>query len=158
MRVVKRSVEVDAVQLVRTTAGEGVSFAAGECPDWVVTALDHGAIEPVVAGAVQIDAGDTIWLIVHTLEGDMYCRPGDWLMRGVDGELYPCADSIFRRTYLAAPSAPAALAVAHRLPKPDVTDTATRPARPRLRQLLLIDALIGVVCGAAAGFIIRMFS
>lgn len=36
---------------------------------------------------------------VVTLEGTMYGKPGDYLMRGVEGELYPCAAAIFERTY-----------------------------------------------------------
>lgn len=36
---------------------------------------------------------------VITLEGTMYGKPGDYLMRGVEGELYPCAAAIFERTY-----------------------------------------------------------
>lgn len=29
----------------------------------------------------------------------MEAHPGDWLIRGVEGEVYPCKDSIFRATY-----------------------------------------------------------
>lgn len=38
-------------------------------------------------------------LIVRTLEGDMEGRPGDWLIRGVKGELYPCKPDVFDDTY-----------------------------------------------------------
>ncbi|WP_312284147.1 hypothetical protein [Candidatus Igneacidithiobacillus taiwanensis] len=34
-----------------------------------------------------------------TLEGYMPVNPGDWIIRGVKGELYPCKDEIFRQTY-----------------------------------------------------------
>ena len=27
------------------------------------------------------------------------CAPGDWIIRGIKGELYPCKDEIFRLTY-----------------------------------------------------------
>ncbi len=37
--------------------------------------------------------------IVQTLEGDMQANVGDWLIRGVEGEVYACKDSIFRKTY-----------------------------------------------------------
>ena len=37
--------------------------------------------------------------LVGTAEGVMHGRTGDWLIRGVEGELYPCKDSVFRRTY-----------------------------------------------------------
>ena len=36
---------------------------------------------------------------VETLEGTMRGKPGDWLLRGIRGELYPCADDIFRESY-----------------------------------------------------------
>jgi hypothetical protein len=36
---------------------------------------------------------------VRTLEGELECKPGDWLIRGVKGEVYSCRDEIFRMTY-----------------------------------------------------------
>jgi hypothetical protein len=36
---------------------------------------------------------------VETLEGTMRGKKGDWLMVGIDGELYVCEVSIFERTY-----------------------------------------------------------
>lgn len=36
---------------------------------------------------------------VETLEGVMLGKSGDWLMVGVQGELYPCAKEIFEKTY-----------------------------------------------------------
>lgn len=36
---------------------------------------------------------------IRTLEGEMRGNLGDWIIRGVKGELYPCEDSIFRATY-----------------------------------------------------------
>ena len=38
---------------------------------------------------------------IETLEGTMKGNAGDWLIRGVEGELYPCMDEIFRKTYVA---------------------------------------------------------
>jgi len=37
--------------------------------------------------------------IVNTLEGDMAAGPGDYLVKGVNGELYPCRGDIFEETY-----------------------------------------------------------
>lgn len=37
--------------------------------------------------------------IVTTLEGRMSARPGDWIITGVKGELYPCKPDIFAATY-----------------------------------------------------------
>ena len=38
-------------------------------------------------------------LMVGTLEGTMTGKLGDWLIRGVKGELYPCKPDIFAATY-----------------------------------------------------------
>lgn len=54
------------------------------------------------------DKGDLIFSIwdggsrginVRTLEGIMYAGPDDWIIRGVQGELYPCKPDIFEATY-----------------------------------------------------------
>lgn len=50
---------------------------------------------PVIIDAVRIKKEMTI----DTLEGLMKGCAGDWLLTGVDGEQYPCKDSIFRKTY-----------------------------------------------------------
>jgi hypothetical protein len=38
-------------------------------------------------------------LIIPTLEGDHEAKPGDWIIQGVQGELYPCKPDIFAATY-----------------------------------------------------------
>lgn len=38
-------------------------------------------------------------LMVATLEGNMRAVVGDWIVRGIRGELYPVADDIFRASY-----------------------------------------------------------
>ena len=38
-------------------------------------------------------------LVINTLEGDMRASKGDWIIRGVKGELYPCKPDIFAATY-----------------------------------------------------------
>ena len=38
-------------------------------------------------------------LIITTLEGDMIANVGDWIIKGVKGELYPCKPDIFEETY-----------------------------------------------------------
>lgn len=38
-------------------------------------------------------------LVIHTLEGDLDALPGDWIVRGVRGEFYPCKPDIFDMTY-----------------------------------------------------------
>ena len=69
--------------------------------------------KPVVIDAVQYDGtfplgfldGDERVacvdgsLAVYTLEGVMRADVGDWIIRGVQGELYPCKPDIFDATY-----------------------------------------------------------
>lgn len=57
-------------------------------PEYVVKAYDAGN---VVFGRDIIS--------VKTLEGDMIAEKGDWIIRGVKGELYPCKPDIFEATY-----------------------------------------------------------
>ncbi len=38
-------------------------------------------------------------LVIQTLEGDMTVSLGDWVIRGVNGEFYPCKPDIFEKTY-----------------------------------------------------------
>ncbi len=45
------------------------------------------------------DEGSQHPLIISTLEGNMRADPGDWIIRGVKGELYPCKPDIFAATY-----------------------------------------------------------
>ena len=40
-----------------------------------------------------------VGLMVDTLEGMVIASPGDWIIRGVHGELYPCKPDIFEETY-----------------------------------------------------------
>ena len=47
---------------------------------------------------------DTAWSVggycfINTLEGRMNAAPGDWIIRGVAGEFYPCKPDIFEATY-----------------------------------------------------------
>lgn len=38
-------------------------------------------------------------LYIPTLEGTMEAAPGDWIIKGVKGEFYPCKPDIFEMTY-----------------------------------------------------------
>lgn len=41
-------------------------------------------------------------IVIETLEGDMTADYGDWIIKGVKGEFYPCKPDIFAATYEAA--------------------------------------------------------
>ena len=38
-------------------------------------------------------------LFITTLAGEMCARIGDWIIEGVEGEMYPCKPQIFEKTY-----------------------------------------------------------
>ena len=38
-------------------------------------------------------------LCVSTLEGEMVASVGDYIIKGVAGEFYPCKEGIFHKTY-----------------------------------------------------------
>lgn len=38
-------------------------------------------------------------MVIHTLEGDMTASAGDFIIKGVNGEFYPCKPDIFEKTY-----------------------------------------------------------
>ena len=36
---------------------------------------------------------------IQTLEGTMCAYPGDYIIKGVNGEFYPCKEDVFKKTY-----------------------------------------------------------
>lgn len=47
-----------------------------------------------------IDIGrDNLYLTIRTLEGNMTASSGDYIIKGVQGEFYPCKPDIFEKTY-----------------------------------------------------------
>ena len=71
----KKPIVIEAVQW----------FMPGDHP--LVVRTDIGIADRVVV--------DAIW----TLEGSMVVSPGDWIIKGVKGEHYPCKPDIFAATY-----------------------------------------------------------
>jgi hypothetical protein len=84
-----------------------------EAFQWDGTVASYDAINRW-AGQEQTDAANNVWrdrvqqgvgeeyftaLVIHTLEGDMRAKAGDWIIRGVKGEYYPCKPDIFAATY-----------------------------------------------------------
>lgn len=88
MRWRKRPIVVEAQQY----AGRGNMHPRyhGRVADWIWEAFAAGVLMPT---------NGTDPLIVRTKEGDLIVSPGDWIVRGVQGELYPCKPDIFEATY-----------------------------------------------------------
>lgn len=51
--------------------------------------------KPIPVEAYKTD----IELYIETLEGTMHASAGDYIITGVNGELYPCKPDIFQKTY-----------------------------------------------------------
>lgn len=95
MRVRKKPVEVDAVQLTWPTWNEMCDFAG-------VGKLADGKPEGCYIdedGNATDSATSELGLRIPTREGVMLAREADWVIRGVAGELYPCKPDIFEQTY-----------------------------------------------------------
>lgn len=83
MRFRKKPVIIEAVQF------QGDLSTATLIRAW--TGRDIRVMQDEISG--QID------LYVQTLEGEMHASPGDWIIKGVKGEFYPCKPDIFKETY-----------------------------------------------------------
>lgn len=70
----------------------------------VIEAVRYGPYPVPESGLVEFLKGvrysvGADCLVIETLEGDMTASLGDWIIRGVEGEFYPCKPDIFEKTY-----------------------------------------------------------
>lgn len=69
------------------------------------TGLNLVEIQKFIGGSLETDFYDNevtapiLSLIIPTLEGAMKAMPGDYIIKGVNGEFYPCKPDIFEKTY-----------------------------------------------------------
>jgi len=70
-----------------------------------------GMDSDIIAGFVTVDfdysTGDgeeVICMSIPTLEGELNVSDGDWIIKGVKGEFYPCKPEIFAMTYEEVPN------------------------------------------------------
>lgn len=83
MKFIKKPVVIEAVQWNPTTNGtkpNGWPKSWTSASKWKVSAI-------------------SLQLFIPTREGEMAANPGDWIIRGVKGEFYPCKPDIFEATY-----------------------------------------------------------
>jgi hypothetical protein len=71
---------------------EAVQFEAGNQEE--IAKFMGGVISVVID-----QEGEVAEILIKTLEGDMWAVPGDWIIKGVKGEFYPCKPDIFAATY-----------------------------------------------------------
>jgi hypothetical protein len=102
----KRPVVVDAVQWTGDNLDEIYEFAGCENFD-MLDEQDRANCDDPEATASVFDKLHSTWVLVYT---------GQWVIRGIKGEFYPCADDVFRETYEPAaqePHAPGLAAPPH---------------------------------------------
>lgn len=82
MKFRKKPVEIEALRLTEEAAHDALLWirAGGAKANFVALQRFRG-----------ID--------IYTLEGTMRADVGDWIIRGVQGEFYPCKPDIFEATY-----------------------------------------------------------
>lgn len=68
-----------------------------EAPEWLIQATKKA---PTEIGAISLGSmNGEATVHITTLEGVMRASKGDFIIRGVKGELYPCKPDIFEATY-----------------------------------------------------------
>jgi len=85
--------EVEAFQMTQERRVDNTDW-----PEWLHSAWNKergalGSVYPVEPGLADGQ------LFIRTLEGQMRVRFGDYIIRGIKGELYPCKPDIFDATY-----------------------------------------------------------
>jgi hypothetical protein len=83
MKFRKKPVVIDAWQSFKNAGTQTFTW-----PTWIIKAISDGVI-------YEKDGE----IYIKTLEGDHHVSDGDWIIRGVQGELYPCKPDIFEATY-----------------------------------------------------------
>lgn len=57
------------------------------------------AVKAAAEGIIDFDSEQYGAILIKTLEGTMRATASDWIIRGVNGEIYPCKPDIFEKTY-----------------------------------------------------------
>ena len=88
----KKPVEIEAFQYDGDLKGSDGKYCV---PEWAVEAFENGKLMFMSLSPLHLPCD----LYVRTLEGDMHAKVGDYIIKGVNGELYPCKPDIFEKTY-----------------------------------------------------------
>ena len=95
MKYRKKPVVIEAFQMTKGRRQDN-----SEWPNWLNKAWNMNFSEEGAVSSVEYPNSDgTDRLIIHTLEGDHEVGWDDYIIQGVQGELYPCKPDIFEATY-----------------------------------------------------------
>lgn len=92
MKYRKKSVVVEAYRFTKAT------FNRDSYPVWLKETM-QGDWDNAVIKLWSQYGGKVIGGKIKTLEGEMEVSEGDWIVKGVNGELYACKPDIFNMTY-----------------------------------------------------------
>lgn len=94
MKYRKKPVVIEAIQWHGDNIDEALKFIQDGHDDFSHLPLTGGNIKPGVGYTPP--SGE---LTIPTLEGDHIASPGDYIIKGIKGEFYPCKPDIFEMTY-----------------------------------------------------------
>ena len=83
MKFRKKPVEIEAIQFTRLNWEEIQQFTNNKATSLTIERRINGACT----------------CIIQTLEGNMTANEGDWIIKGIKGEFYPCKPDVFGLTY-----------------------------------------------------------
>ena len=87
----KKPVVIEAFQL-------GYHWPQDECNEWFHDAVSKCVITTHNMGKFH-NPNEKPFIEIRTLEGVMRGDHGDYIIKGVQGEIYPCKPAIFEATY-----------------------------------------------------------
>jgi len=95
MKYRKKPVVIEAFQMTKKRR-----ISNADWPDWLHEAWQKDFHEECSLCCEDFPNSDgTDHLFINTKEGQMLIDWGDWIIKGVAGELYPCKPNIFTWTY-----------------------------------------------------------
>lgn len=94
----KKPVEIEAIQFVEVSRTRREHGTSVEYNDSEIATFMNQILRVGSAPEEGNPAGRT-YLEIPTLEGVMQANVGDWIIKGVNGEFYPCKPDIFAKTY-----------------------------------------------------------
>ncbi|MFZ7198529.1 hypothetical protein [Avibacterium avium] len=92
-RFIKKPVEIEARQINFNDGSNLIRIT-----EWIDD-VDLSSIYSCALGKIRSDIKSHGGYPIETLEGIMIASDGDWIIKGVRGEFYPCKPDIFEQTY-----------------------------------------------------------
>lgn len=77
---------------------EAFKFYIDDMPDWFMDKVTSNDIMLYNCDFKEF-AVEEAFCLIYTLEGTMRANGGDYIIKGVQGEIYPCKPDIFEMTY-----------------------------------------------------------